>query len=146
MTSYLRLLVTALVQFAMVPIVLGYLGAEEYGRYSLILSVLGFFALLELGAGAGAMKAAAAGAATGALGDRDRALSAQLAIGLAAAAIAAVLVAVLAVGFGPAFKVPPPERPAVATALLLLGLRSAVLAWPFGVLRSALYEIGRAHV
>ena len=141
-SGYLRLMVSAVVQFAMVPIVIRYLGTSQYGLYALILSVLGFFALLELGAGAGAMKAAAAGWSTGDWNERNRSLSVQLMISLAAAGIAFLLLAGLAPLFSVVFHVPDSQRSAATAAVILLGLRSAVLAWPFGVLRSALYGHG----
>ena len=141
-SGYLRLMVSAAVQFAMVPIVIRSLGPSQYGLYALILSALGFFALLELGAGAGAMKAAAAGWSTGDWNERNRSLGVQLMISLAAAGVALLLLAGLAPLFGVVFHVANSQRSAVAIAVVLLGLRSAVLSWPFGVLRSALYGHG----
>lgn len=143
-SGYVRLGISAVVQFAMVPVVIRSLGPSMYGIYALILSVLGFFALLELGAGAGAMKAAAAGCGSGNWDERNRSLGVQLMISLAAAAIALVLLAALAPMFGVAFRIPAAQRAEVTVAIVLLGLRSAVLAWPFGVIRSALYGHGEA--
>lgn len=141
-TGYLRLAITAGVQFLMVPVVIRSLGAEQYGLYALILSVLGFFALMEFGAGAGAMKAAAAGWGTGDWVERNRAVGTQMMISLAAAGLSFALLLLLAPQFAVAFRLPTSERGAATAAILLLGLRSAVLAWPLGVIRSTLYGHG----
>ena len=141
-SGYLRLLVAGLVQFAMVPVVIRHLGPAQYGLYALILSVLGFFAVLEFGAGAGAMKAAAVGWGTGNWEERNRALGVQMLISLFTAALALVLLLSLAPSFAVVFGVPAPERGVATAAVVLLGIRSAVLAWPLGVMRSALYGHG----
>ena len=48
-TSYLNLGITWVVQLLMVPLLLGHLGADAYGLYAALTSVVGYFTLLTFG-------------------------------------------------------------------------------------------------
>jgi len=137
-SNQIRLLVVMGCQFLLVPITLHALGTEAYGVYALALSVLGFLGLLELGAGTAATKYAALARGDGDIASRNRALSTLLAVSLASSVLAVVLVVALALLFPRMFPIPQELRRISVIAVLLLGARSAILAWPAGVFRSSL--------
>jgi len=137
-SNVVRLVVVMACQFMLVPITLHALGTDKYGVYALALSVLGFFGLLELGAGTAAVKYAAAARGSGDIPGRNSAISTLLIMSLASSAFAALCVAVLAFAFPVLFPVPAALRSEAVIAFVLLGGRSALLAWPAGVFRSTL--------
>lgn len=145
--NYLRLGVTAASQLLLIPAVIRHLGSEAYGLYALVVSALGLCALLEFGAGVGALKAVArAGEAEDreAHGARNATLSTLLVVtGGIGLVVLGVLLALLP--SAPALlRVPAARQDEARALLLLLGLRAAVLPWPLGVFRSAL--VGRGDV
>lgn len=145
--NYLRLGVTAASQALLIPAVIRHLGAEAYGLYALVLSALGLCALLEFGAGVGALRAVAKAGGAGDAdphGARNATLSTLLVVtGLIGLAVLLALVVLLP--SAPALlRVPAARQDEARALLLLLGLRAAVLPWPLGVFRGAL--VGRGDV
>jgi len=145
-SNVVRLVVVMACQFVLVPITIQTLGPEQYGVYSLALSVLGFFGLLELGAGTAAVKYAAAARGNGDIETRNRAISTLLCMSLGASAIAGSIVLGLGAFFPHLFGVPVGLSREATIAFLLLGARSALLAWPSGVFRSSLSGDNRISV
>lgn len=144
-SNVIRLVVVMTCQFILVPITLHALGAEKYGVYSLALSVLGFFGLLELGAGTAAVKYAAAARGNQDLLGRNRAISTLLVMSLGSCALGAALM----IGLGIAFPYMFPHKGINQEAILaffILGARGAVLALPAGVYRSSLIGDNRIAV
>lgn len=141
--NYARLAVTAASQVALVPVMVNHLGTDTYGLYSLVISAVSFFSLLEFGAGVGALRAVAADSQN----DRQRrnaALSTMLVLSTGLAAGALLLLLALAPHTPSVLRIPDPQRHEAYALLVLLGLRSAVLPWPLGIFRGAL--IGRGDI
>ena len=77
-TNYLRFAVSMVVVFLMTPYIIGQLGMETFGLWSLIFAVIGIFGLMDFGFATAAVKTVAE--ATGARdeADRNRALASLL--------------------------------------------------------------------
>ncbi len=139
LASYARFAVSLAVWFFLTPRMIGALGAEDYGLWSLAFSAVGFFSLLELGLGTGVVKCAAEADGSGALELRNRRLSTYAAASLVLGLVALVALAVLAGYFGQIFSIPAGARGRAVACLWLVGLRSVVLAFPLGLFRSLLF-------
>lgn len=147
LANYLRLGVTAASQVLLIPAVIRHVGAEGFGLYALVMSALGLCALLEVGAGVGALRAVAR---AGGAGDEDatRERNATLSTLLVVTSVIGLVVLAGLVALLPSapslLRLPPARHDEARALLLLLGLRVAILPWPLGVFRSAL--LGRGDV
>ena len=124
--------VTLLVGFLLAPFIVHRLGNTGYGVWTLIVSLTGYFGLLDLGLRQSVGRFVARHVA---LGDSDgvkRTLSSAIAM-LGVASLAALIVTVLlAVFFGSIFKVEPQYAHAARIALVIVGINVS-LALPMSV-------------
>jgi O-antigen/teichoic acid export membrane protein len=144
-TSYLNLGVTWVIQLLMVPLLLGHLGADTYGLYAALTSVVGYFSLLTFGSSLTVPRFVADHAARGEHDALSRFVSTYFAVYLAMA------LAGLAAGFAvaplltKALIVPPRLAGAVAPAWRLV-----VAGWAAGLgagfLQSLLTGLGQVHL
>jgi O-antigen/teichoic acid export membrane protein len=141
-TSYV---VTAVIGFVLAPIVVHSLGATGYGLWTLVVSLTGYFGLLDLGIRSSVGRFVARYMA---LHDEDkvnRTVSTAFAI-LAAGGLLALLatVAVVTLFFGN-FKVEPQYLAAGRTALLITGINVACIL-PLGIFSAVLIALDRFDI
>ncbi len=138
-TSYARFGVTLAVMFVLTPFLIEKLGKADYGLWTLVFSVLGFFGLLDFGFGTGVVKFVAEAQGRGDVARRNRAVSTLAAVYLALAGLGLVGLAGLSFGFNALFAVPPAQQEKALALLWLLGVRSVLLGLPLGLFRSLLF-------
>ena len=144
-TSYLNLGVTWAIQLLMVPLLLGRLGAETYGLYAALTSVVGYFSLLTFGSSLTVPRFVADHAARGEHDALSRFVSTYFAVYLA------VALAGLVAGFAVA---PLLTRtlivPARLTDVVAPAWRLVVAGWAAGLgagfLQSLLTGLGQVHL
>jgi O-antigen/teichoic acid export membrane protein len=144
--NYLRLGVTIASQVLLIPALVRNVGTESYGLYALVVSALSLCALLEFGAGVGALRAVAGADADDPRSHdvRNATLSTLTVVTTLVGVLTLVALLALLPGAPSLLRVPAPLHDEARGLLLFLGLRSAVLPWPLGVFRGAL--IGRGDV
>ena len=144
-TSYLNLGVTWLIQLLMVPLLLGHLGAETYGLYAALTSVVGYFSLLTFGSSLTVPRFVADHAARGEHDALSRFVSTYVGVYLA------VAVAGLAAGFAAAPLLTRILRvPAALAGDVAPAWRLVVAGWAAGLgagfLQSLLTGLGQVHL
>ena len=144
-TSYLNLGVTWLVQLLMVPLLLGHLGAETYGLYAALASVVGYFTLLTFGSSLTVPRFVADHAARGEHEALSRFVSTYAAVYLAVAAAGLVAGFAVAPLLARALIVPATLAGAVAPAwrLVVAGWAAGLAA---GFLQALLTGLGEVHL
>lgn len=138
-----RIGVTFAVWFLLTPYMIHSLGNEGYGLWSLLFSLVGFLSLLDLGTGAGVVRCVAEARGHGRKDERDEALSTYLASSLVLALLGVVVVWGMARFALPALGIPQGALEVARVALWLVGLRSFILAVPFGFVRGILFGENR---
>jgi len=139
LSNYARFAVSVGVWFVLTPAMVQGLGPSEYGLWSLVYSVVGFFSLLDLGMGTGVVKCVAEATGSGDLDRRNRMLSTYAVAYATVAAIAVVVLGVLALFFNRLFSIPEDARGRAIAVLWLVGLRAVVLAFPLSLFRGVLF-------
>jgi O-antigen/teichoic acid export membrane protein len=126
LSNWLAFLVTALVNFFLLPYVVNRLGDTQYGIWILIMSLTGYLGLLDIGVRNAVTRYVAAFHAAGDHARAGRVVSSSLLIfagsGLAATGVA-VLVAAFGIGF---FRITPEYQTAARIVLILAGVNVAV--------------------
>jgi O-antigen/teichoic acid export membrane protein len=139
LTSYLRYSLSFLVSFLLIPFMLGKVGSEDFGLWSLLFSVVGFVGLLDCGFAVGVVKISAECRGSGNPEKRNRLLSAILLLYLVLAAATVLLTLLLMpllphwLGLGES------KTPQALSLLWLLLLRSVVLQLPLSVFKGILF-------
>jgi O-antigen/teichoic acid export membrane protein len=139
LSNYARFGVSMAVWFFLTPAMVHGLGEQEYGLWSLVYSVVGFFSLLDLGMGTGVVKCVAEATGNGDAGRRNRMLSTYAAAYGGVALAAALILGVLSLVFNRVFSIPAEAHGRALAALWLIGLRAVVLAFPLSLFRGILY-------
>lgn len=124
-SGYVTLGLSALLGFALTPILLHGLGAVGFGTWSLILGTATYLSLLELGLGLATTTRVAASEHEGAE-SLSRILSSSLALFCGLAGVGVLLSACLAVAFPLLFDVPAALRGSARFALVLVGAWQSV--------------------
>ena len=121
-TNYLRFAASMIAVFCMTPYVIGKLGLEMFGLWSLIYSVIGLFGLMDFGLATAAVKYVAE--ATGSKDEegRNQTLATLLLIYLVIGLLCMALVLVLAGPISLSFKLGPDQQQQFGPVLWLLGL------------------------
>ena len=141
-TSYA---VTAVVGFLLAPVVVNSLGATGYGLWTLVLSITGYFGLLDLGIRSSVSRFLTRHLALDDDLAVNRTASTAVAILAAGGVLAALATVATAFFFFERFQVEPEYAAAGRTALLITGLNIA-LVLPLGVFSSVLYASERFDV
>lgn len=136
-TNYASALVMAVAGFVLVPIVLHYLGREDYGLWATIGQVLGYLALLDLGMANAVVRRTAKMREHGDMDGINRMVSTALALYCLLGFI--FLVAGLAVStILPYWSAIPPERIQIASTILVIMVVYGALSFPLRVASSTL--------
>ena len=138
-TNYLRFGVTVVVFLLLTPVMIRYLGTEGFGLWSLLFAVLGFFGLLDMGAGTSVVKYMAECAASGDADRRNRILSTLAQLYIAAALIATLGTMVMAAILQPVFGIGAAVLPDARQALWILSARTVILGLPLSLFRNILF-------
>lgn len=141
--SLARIGVGFAVWFLLTPYMIQTLGAQGYGLWALLFSMVGFLSLLDLGTGAGVVRCVAETRGSGRKAERDETLSTYLASALVLSLSGALVVAAMAWWALPALGVPDGALPVARSALWLVAFRSFILAVPLGFVRGVLFGENR---
>lgn len=137
LTSHASAVVMALAGFILVPIVLRYVGREEYGLWATIGQVLVYLALLDLGVGSAVVRRAAQLRENGGPEVVSRMVSTAMALYAVLGAV--VLVSGVATTMLlPPLAVIPTERSAVAVTMLTVMIAYTAISFPIRVATSTL--------
>jgi O-antigen/teichoic acid export membrane protein len=139
LASYGRFLVVMAVQFALTPVILHAVGAEDFGLWSLTFAVMGFLGLLDGGLATSAVKFIAECRGSGDTERRNTIASTLLALYLGLAALATLAVFVLSLGYVHWFHLPEAKASVALALLWLLALRSVIFALPLSLFHSLLF-------
>ena len=104
--NYGRMLVQIATLAVLTPYIIGHIGRDDFGLWSLVISALGFLSLLDLGFGTGVVKYVAECHGSGDTERRNRILSTLTAVYLAIAVASGVCIAVLSLRFNQIFDIP----------------------------------------
>lgn len=143
LTSYVRYGVVILVQLALVPYLIGHLGDEGYGLWTLTFSVLGFLSLVDFGFGTSVVRFTAEARGSGDVERRNAMLSTVMAVYLVLAVLAAVIVAGISPVYSSLFGIPEARKDVALPLFWVLAARSIAVSLPFGMFRSILFGHGR---
>jgi O-antigen/teichoic acid export membrane protein len=144
-TNYLRFAVSLLVVFLMTPYIIGQLGMDMFGLWSLVFAVIGIFGLMDFGFATAAVKTVAE--ATGADDEqgRNRALASLLMVYAIIGLLSLLLVALLSGSTGGWFDLTETQQDAFLPVFWLLGI-AVSLNFPASLFKAALSGAGRMHV
>ncbi len=131
--------------FVVMPFLVHRLGDSGYGLWTLIASLTGYFALLDLGVRGSVGRNMAFHRARGDVAGVSAILSTAVAILCGVAALGLLCTGAVLVGFFLLFDVPPDQVASVRIALLLVGLNLA-LTFPFSVFDATLWSMQRFDV
>lgn len=146
LTNYGRFAVSLGVFFFLTPYMIDTLGVEDYGLWSLVFSVVGFFGLLDLGFGTGVVKYVAEAKGQGDVERRNRMLSTLLLVYLVLALIAAAGLGVLSLAFRSIFDLDADQASRALVLLWIIGCRAVIFNLPLSLWRGALFGEQRIHV
>jgi O-antigen/teichoic acid export membrane protein len=144
-SSYGRFALTAATFVVLTPLIVRSIGTDAYGLWTLVLSVVGFFGVLDLGFGTAVVKFVGECRGLGDARRRNEILSTTLVVYCALALAAAVGIGGLAAGFSSAFEIPQSLQHEAVAVLWIIGLRSVVLNLPMSLFRGALFGSERIH-
>ena len=137
--NYVRMLVSIAAVAVLTPYIIGRIGKDDFGLWSLVISTLGFLSLLDLGFGTGVVKYVAQCSATGAVERRNRVLSTLSLVYLLVSLASAVCILLLAIFFNGMFGIPAAQQGKSTALLWILAVRFVLLALPLSLFRNALY-------
>jgi len=143
-SNWIGYVVTLLVGFLLSPVVVHHLGNTGYGVWTLVVSLTGYFGILDLGIRSSVGRYVARYVALNDVKNVNRTVSTAMAILAAGGLIAALATIALYFGFG-AFKVERQYASAAKIALLLAGANIS-LALPMGAFSAVLISLERFDV
>jgi O-antigen/teichoic acid export membrane protein len=141
-TSYL---VTAVIGFLLTPVVVHSLGATGYGLWTLVLSITGYFGLLDLGIRSSVSRFLARHLALKDDAGFNSTVSAALLILTCGGILAFLATLVISIFFFDSFRVEPEYASAGRTALLITGVNMSCML-PLGVFSAVLYASERFDI
>lgn len=137
-TSYGRFFVSIAIMAILTPYLVEKLGADAFGLWSLTLSILGFFSLLDLGFGTALVKYVAECRGAGDVLRRNRIVSTLMGVYLLLTIVSALAVAALAHSYVALMQIPQSSASLSLLLLWLLALRTVFVPLPLSVFRSIL--------
>ena len=144
-SSWTSYLVTMVVGFLLAPVVVHSLGNTGYGLWTLVLSITGYFGLLDLGIRSSVGRFVARHLALNDARNVNRTASTAFLILGGGGVLAFLSTLGVAVFFFDSFRIEPQYASAGRTALLITGLNISLLL-PLGVFSSVLYGLERYDV
>jgi O-antigen/teichoic acid export membrane protein len=144
-TNYLRFAASMVAVFFMTPYVIGKLGLEQFGLWSLIYSLVGLFGLMDFGLATAAVKYVAEATGTNNQQGRNQTLATLLLIYVVIAVLCMTLVMVLATPVSSSFELADDQQQMFAPVLWLLGL-AVSLNFPASLFKASMSGAGRMHI
>ncbi len=144
-TSYLRFAVSMVVVFLMTPYIIGQLGMDTFGLWSLIFAVIGIFGLMDFGFATAAVKTVAEATGAGDEAGRNRALASLLLLYTLIGLLSLVLVMALAAPAAGWFDLSESQHGLFLPVIWILGL-AVSLNFPASLFKAALSGAGRMHI
>ncbi len=145
-TSWVRFMVSMGVLFLLTPMIIAHVGTDDFGLWALIMSIAGFFSLLEFGLGPAVVKYVAECHAREQTERRNRILSTLLIVYLIIALGAAATISVLSMWLNPILSIPPEQQDKALALFWILGLRAVLIGLPLGLFKGALFGEQRIHL
>jgi O-antigen/teichoic acid export membrane protein len=145
LSNWLSYAVASIVGFALTPFVISRLGNTGYGVWTLVLSLTGYFGLLDLGIRSSVGRFVARYMALDDDENVNRTISTALVILGGTGLLSLLATVILYLGFGNSFKVDTNFASSATTALLISGLTISV-ALPMGVFGAILFSLERFDV
>lgn len=139
LTGYLRFAISIGVMLLLTPFIIKGIGTDEYGLWVLIFSVLGFFGLLDFGLGTGAVKYTAECHGAADIDRRNKIISSLMVVYLGLAALAAVVLYGMSLYFAEWFRIDASQADKIKPLILILAVRTTILALPLSLFRSLLF-------
>lgn len=138
-SGYVRLAVTALVVFFLIPVMIEVLGQSNYGLWSLVFAVAAMLGLVDFGMLTSVVKFVAQSFGRQDIHYRNRVVSTAAAIYFVLSMIAIVGIVAVAKLFVPLFDIPP-EQQQTATALIwIISARVLISSLPLALFRGILH-------
>ena len=144
-TNYLRFAVSMVVVFLMTPYIIGQLGMDLFGLWSLIFAVIGIFGLMDFGFATAAVKTVAETAGAGDDAGRNRALASLLMVYTVIGLLSLVLVMTLSAPATGWFDLTDSQLGVFLPVFWLLGI-AVSLNFPASLFKAALSGAGRMHI
>jgi len=144
-TNYLRFAVSMVVVFLMTPYIIGQLGMETFGLWSLIFAVIGIFGLLDFGFATAAVKTVAETTGAGDEAGRNSVLASLLLLYTLIGLLSLLLVMTLAAPAADWFDLTESQHDMFLPVIWILGL-AVSLNFPASLFKATLSGAGRMHV
>lgn len=135
----LRFLISLLIVIFLTPFIIQHVGAADFGLWNLVVAVLGFFDLLDLGFSNAVIKYVALYRGMGSPEKRDQALSTIFVVLLCLAAFGAGLVGLLSLVFNDWMSIPFDQQNKALALVWIIALRAIILGIPLGLYRGILF-------
>ena len=145
-TSYIRVLLSMGILFLTTPYIIRHLGTNDFGLWSLVMSVMGLAGLLDAGLGTGAVKYVAECRGSGDINRRNRMVSTVFAAYLVLAGVGVLVLTILSLKFNAIFHIPVDQQAKAIGLLWILGMRMVVLALPLSLFQGILFGEQRSYV
>ncbi len=141
-SGYLRFLVPSVIGMLLAPYIITHIGVSAYGLWALVLSVTGYFALMDMGFGQAIVRYVAMNKAAGSREEVDRLVSTFLLVYGLVACVILIATLLLSINFPRFFRVSPQEASISQWAFLISGLGIA-LRFPLNIFGGLLYGYQR---
>ena len=144
-SNYLRFAISMVVVLIMTPYIIGQLGMDLFGLWSLIFAVIGIFGLMDFGFATAAVKAVAEAAGNNDATGRNRALASLLMVYTVIGLLSLLLVIMLSGPVAGSFDLTDNQPGAFLPVFWLLGI-AVSLNFPASLFKAALSGAGRMHI
>jgi len=145
-TNYLRFAFTLVLFFFLTPFIIRKVGVDDYGLWTLIYSVVGFFGLFDLGFSTGLVKYVAECKGSGDIERRNRVVNTLLMVSLLLSAVAAAGIGLFSLVFHRIFPIPLLQHHKALVLLWILAFRSVMLGLPLDLFRGVIFGEQRIHL
>ncbi len=136
--NYLGFFVSFGVVFFMTPAIVHAVGKEDFGLWNFIFSILGFWAILDMGIAVSVVKFVAENKGAQDPEARNKMVGTFFTVYLIMALIVAVGLAILGCFLGKIFSIPVQQQDKALILFFVLGLRSVVFNFPLSTFRGVL--------
>jgi len=144
-SNYLRFAVSMVVVFLMTPYIIGQLGMETFGLWSLVFAVIGIFGLMDFGFATAAVKTVAEASGSGDTAGRNRTLASLLMLYTLIGLLSLLLVMLLSAPAAGWFDLSAGQHDLFLPVIWMLGL-AVSLSFPASLFKAALSGAGRMHI
>jgi O-antigen/teichoic acid export membrane protein len=138
LSNYLKLGATMLIMILLTPFIIRQAGQEAFGLWSLILSILGIFSLIDFGFGTSVMKFSAECRGSQNTERRNQVLSTILGIYLFLALVSMLILIAFSFCFSNVFEIPVSQSITAGVLLWKLAVRMVLLNLPLSLFRNLL--------